>query len=362
MKIRNGCIVLAAAMMIIVAMPVFSAGSVVEAPEIKVVIDGKMTTNSGTPILADGHTMLPLRELALKLGVPDDGKHIVWDGNRRTVTIALNTTKIKLAVGSNTATVNGKASPLDSAPMIYTKNQKVYVPFRFVAQKCGKHVEWDPYSHTVFMCSEENFSKMKETEDQINGAMVHLNNIHSTVSESEKAEDFDMKISMDRILFPQEETAVWKVLMSTTDRSTIIPIAKSEKSEVYYTNRKSHIYNSDENTWNIVVYNEKDYQDAIGISKLDDASLCGLIFTESPSSNEIIEEGYTAGGPIEPDQTMKSYAKYVYDRSTKILKTEKFLLTGTNHSGKPFTFTFDAKFDQVNTKEEFNIPEGMPFP
>jgi len=58
-----------------------------EVENVKIRIDGKFGEYSNVPLNLYGRILLPFREILKNLGVPDDDKHIIWDGKNRTVTV-----------------------------------------------------------------------------------------------------------------------------------------------------------------------------------------------------------------------------------------------------------------------------------
>jgi len=101
--------------------------------------------------------LLPFREILKNLGVPDDDKHIIWDGKNRTVTVKKDNITILLTIGKNTALVNGKEYVLDVAPIIY--NDRTYIPTRFIAESLNKKVLWDGEKQIVSICEPAEFER-----------------------------------------------------------------------------------------------------------------------------------------------------------------------------------------------------------
>lgn len=97
------------------------------------------------PFLAGGRAFVPVRYLALSLGVLD--KDISWDGRSRTVTLNKSGVSLKVSVSNSTLVVNGQARAMDAAPMI--KDNRVYLPARFVAQELGFQVAWQQQDCSV---------------------------------------------------------------------------------------------------------------------------------------------------------------------------------------------------------------------
>ncbi len=84
-------------------------------------------------------SLVPLRLVSEAFGAT-----VTWDGAKSTVTVKDNGTIVMLAVGINTATVDGKLVNLDTPAII--KNGKTYVPLRFIAEGLKKSVGYQPGS------------------------------------------------------------------------------------------------------------------------------------------------------------------------------------------------------------------------
>lgn len=69
------------------------------------------------------------------------GADVSWDGDARTVTITKEDIKIVITIGADTANVNGEAVALDYPAFI--ENDRTYTPIRFVAEKLGCSVDWE---------------------------------------------------------------------------------------------------------------------------------------------------------------------------------------------------------------------------
>jgi hypothetical protein len=142
-----------------------------EVENVKIRIDGKFGEYSNVPLNLYGRILLPFREILKNLGVPDDDKHIIWDGKNRTVTVKKDNITILLTIGKNTALVNGKEYVLDVAPIIY--NDRTYIPTRFIAESLNKKVLWDGEKQIVSICEPAEFEKVKDILAKTNDAMVN---------------------------------------------------------------------------------------------------------------------------------------------------------------------------------------------
>lgn len=111
---------------------------------ISVVIDGEdIDFGHVKPIIVNGRTMLPLRELVEYLGC-----EVEWQPPS-TIKIKDYDNSITMNVNSNKYMEGNAAKEMDVAPMIVDGH--TYVPVRFIAEYFGYEVEWDPASQTVFL-------------------------------------------------------------------------------------------------------------------------------------------------------------------------------------------------------------------
>ncbi len=104
---------------------------------------GKLVKNDVTAILTpEGRMMLPIRVIAEALGADVD-----WDADTQKVTITKGDTVIEIFIGADYAIVNGEKVALDSAAFI--KDNRTYLPVRFISEYLGADVNWYADSKTV---------------------------------------------------------------------------------------------------------------------------------------------------------------------------------------------------------------------
>ncbi len=77
------------------------------------------------------------------------GAEVVWDDAARTVTLTRGDTTVVFTIGSTTYTVNGEAKTADVAPEI--TNSRTMLPARYVAEAFGAIVGWDAATQTVLI-------------------------------------------------------------------------------------------------------------------------------------------------------------------------------------------------------------------
>lgn len=123
------------------------AAEVYEKPDFSILVNGVAVDKTDVPIVIEGRTLVPLRTLAVALGVPNDDDHIIWNGETREVTVINDSVSIELTIDSAAAVVNGENKTIDVSATIY--NGRTYLPARFIAEAFDKEVGWNAATSTV---------------------------------------------------------------------------------------------------------------------------------------------------------------------------------------------------------------------
>lgn len=107
-------------------------------------INGESCSLDAAPFIKNGRTLVPIRFIAEAFGAT-----VQWDGINKTVTIILDSKGIKiiLRIDNEIALVNNKEMTLDVPPTI--KENRTFVPLRFIAEAFGSEVQWDPNEKKV---------------------------------------------------------------------------------------------------------------------------------------------------------------------------------------------------------------------
>lgn len=107
-------------------------------------INGEVQSLDAAPFIKNGRTLFPIRFIAEAFGAI-----VKWDGITKTVTITLDSKGIKiiLQVDNKIALVNENKMTLDVAPTI--KDNRTFVPLRFIAEAFDSDVQWDPIEKKV---------------------------------------------------------------------------------------------------------------------------------------------------------------------------------------------------------------------
>ena len=105
-------------------------------------VEKPIDAEGSAPVIVNDRTLLPVRAV-----VEEMGGTVAWDGATQTVTLNYNPDEIKLVIDSETATLNGAAQTLDTAPTII--NDRTMLPIRFIAESFKFNVDWAEETQTV---------------------------------------------------------------------------------------------------------------------------------------------------------------------------------------------------------------------
>ena len=114
----------------------------------------QVKTMDATPFIENERTYVPVRYLALALGVSEDG--IDWNPTTRAVTITKGDKNIVLTIDSIVASINGESKYLDVTPVI--RDDRTYLPARFIAEALEYKVDWDGNSRTAIITQSSEVS------------------------------------------------------------------------------------------------------------------------------------------------------------------------------------------------------------
>ncbi len=111
-------------------------------------------TYNGSPIYADVPPIIRNDRTFVPLRFLSEtlGYKVGWDNATRTATVS-GKSEIRLTIGKTTALVNGEEKSLDVAPFI--EKERTMVPIRFVAENMEGNIEWDEQTKTVKMTGPE---------------------------------------------------------------------------------------------------------------------------------------------------------------------------------------------------------------
>lgn len=104
------------------------------------------------PYIQSGRTYLPVRQMALALGIRE--KDILWDGTSGIVTLTKGSDLVRLTLGQKRIWINGVVHELETPPEIRGPG-RLMLPARALAEAFGGSVFWDEAAREVWICSQD---------------------------------------------------------------------------------------------------------------------------------------------------------------------------------------------------------------
>jgi len=133
----------------VIMLMAFTTTSFAQLP-LRVVVNGnRVNFPDAEPFIDDnGRTQVPVRFVSEALGA-----EVGWEGSTKTVTISQGDKEIKIVIGKKDYTINGEKSLMDTEALL--KEDRTFVPVRFVSEGLGAKVDWDPAVRTVYIDTRE---------------------------------------------------------------------------------------------------------------------------------------------------------------------------------------------------------------
>lgn len=110
------------------------------AADFQIKVDGVTIASDVNPEVKSNRTMVPLRVISENLGV-----NVVWTDAQ--ITLTKNDIQVTLKLNRNQVVKNGKTELLDVGP--YMKNNRTFVPMRFLAETFGSNITYKNGTVTV---------------------------------------------------------------------------------------------------------------------------------------------------------------------------------------------------------------------
>ncbi|NLI59291.1 MAG: copper amine oxidase N-terminal domain-containing protein [Clostridium sp.] len=133
----------------VIMLMAFTTTSFAQLP-LRVVVNGnRVNFPDAEPFIDDnGRTQVPVRFVSEALGA-----EVSWEGSIKTVTISQRDKEIKIVIGKKDYTINGEKNLMDTEALL--KEDRTFVPIRFVSEGLGARVEWDSAVRTVYIDTRE---------------------------------------------------------------------------------------------------------------------------------------------------------------------------------------------------------------
>lgn len=137
------------------------ANSTLAAASIHIVVNGYNVKSDVQPFIENSRTLVPIRFVSEALGY-----QVKWNEKERSVTITdskLGT--VVLFIDKQAYKVNGENKISDVAPMI--RQDRTFVPLRFVAESFDFNVDWIEASRTVTVNEKKPIAQPKQDENPV---------------------------------------------------------------------------------------------------------------------------------------------------------------------------------------------------
>ena len=143
---------------------------------IQILVNGIHIRNEVPPFIENDRTLVPIRFISESLGY-----QVKWNNSEKSVIISDSKLgNVVLYIGKQSYMVNGINKVSDVSPMI--RNDRTFVPLRFIAESFGHDVGWNNETRTVTV----NEKGYIEAQKQIEKSKVKENNINSKPAELPK--------------------------------------------------------------------------------------------------------------------------------------------------------------------------------
>jgi hypothetical protein len=352
----------------------YAAEKLIELPEVNFFINSQPVVLDDIPLGMNGRTLLPLRAALVTLGVPNDDGHIIWNSNEKSVTVINGDKKIYLKVGSKTAYLNNIPVALDASPIMYDKNQRVYIPVRFAAEAVEKEVAWDGTSKTVYIRNKDEFHNVKSILEKVDSSMNSIvrakietvMKLYITGQATEARFDVNIKDELDRNA---------KVLYSITD----MPLFSKNMTFIsYYAGNKEYYKDAASNKWKETILKESDFiallKEDISLSTINSIDVMSACMQEGAGNNsdEILLKGnvYPKGlaanikksAGISNLEADRYYLEALIDIKTNVVKKLYVEIDGKYTASGAFSTVkavITVTYSDINGSFEVKIPEGI---
>lgn len=142
------------------------------AASIRIFLDDKAVSFTEEPFIENERVLVPMRGILESLGYS-----VQWQEAEKTVLAQKGETQLSLRIHEKTATVNGKRVALPAPATI--KNERTFVPLRFMAEYSGAEVTWHPSTSSVSIHS-ASFHEPTQTDSSNSVVYIQTNKMQGS--------------------------------------------------------------------------------------------------------------------------------------------------------------------------------------
>lgn len=228
---------------------------------VKIVIDGEalILDHASSAFVKNNRTLVPVRGVFEQLGLEVD-----WNASAKRATIKGEDLTIKMKLGSSQVVVNGQTITVDVPVAI--KQNRLFIPLRFVVEEAGFTVDWNQAKRTVYLKKEQPGEIVSDTEAFLKDLIEANQNLTSysgdffikqSMNMMGEEMEMDMNMQMDVVMDPFGLYQYMTMTMAEIDEEYI--------SESYLTEAGFFVYDSAFDQW--IQYDDSMYTDLLGMSE-----------------------------------------------------------------------------------------------
>jgi hypothetical protein len=355
---------------------------ITEVPDRKIILEGVPASYKNVPIAIGGNTMLPLRELFVSLGVPNDDEHIMYkrvSTDERYVTVLYGETRVELTIGKPEAIVNGEKFVLNTAPVIYKNN--TYIPVRFIAEALGKKVVWVKESNAVLIIDQKNYENIRQIMNISAEAMANAVKYRMEMDVAAAVRSDGVKTDIGI----KTDARVDKGSMSMYMESVIGMFGIEMKSGTYYQGNMAYAFDPLTEQWLKTTYAPEEYDRLFeahsGMIRMEaeEKLYAGLKMEENEKENELVLSGSTwltsqfaeayrqqSGSLVMDGSEMPEFGvcslRFVFDKDTYMLKSYTMETSAVSHDEDVTTIidiSSTIRYSEINGEFEIVVPEDV---
>lgn len=371
---RIFAIIMTSVMLVLLPAFVSAAEKPIEMPDIRFYVNNQLEKLADVPLGMNGRTLLPLRAALVSLGVPNDNEHIKWNGKDNSVTVINGGKTIFLKLGSKIAYINDTSFDLDAAPLRYERNQRVYIPVRFISNAVDKEVAWDGETRSVLIRDSDKYAEMKSILNRIDIAMSNIKRVRLDSKMKLNFTKQTSKINM-AVSIKEEIDKKAGLLFSVTE----MPLFGGFLSfSSFCKNNTEYIKDASSNDWEKVIMKESDFNtmlsEDVSLTTINNMQVMAVSLNKlnSPEKGEYLLKGslYSKGFALNicekadiRNLVPESYLfEAVIDEDTNLVRKLHSEFNGKADSGSSrcdVAAVVDVEYTDYDGAFEIKTPEGL---
>ena len=190
--------------LIVIFIMIFSASSAFAEVDndVSVRIDDALIKSNDNNYIVNDRVFVLARDVAESLGAI-----VEWQQETKEVTIRLDNQIISFNIDSFTADVNDEIKVMDAMPFL--KNERTYVPIRFLSENLGFSVQWDGINRIVDISSDENSVSRSDVNVQHSYTKEDLLWLSRIVQVETGGSTTDMKLAVANVVLNRVKSNIF---------------------------------------------------------------------------------------------------------------------------------------------------------